>query len=381
MKRKPLVLVLAIAGMLGMPMAALAEVDIFGYIDVSFDNVEAKGATVPGTNVVNRNHVTSNLSMIGFKGKEDLGGGLKVVWMVVSLIPFDEHGTINAVNTGLIADRDSWVGLAGDWGTVRAGRGNSPYKLSTIGLDPFGDIWYGGVAAYDNIIGAAFTSGTGFPWDVVTGNMVEYVSPDFSGFSGGFMYSANEGRTTTPNVNPSVYSVAGKYSQGPLYLTLAYEQHNDALLGPTVGLAAGGTSSTDKAYRVGGQYTFGNTFGNTTPSVMYERQQYEQDGTLITERNVNLYMLALKHVTGPHIFRASWLKAQDVSGLPNTGAQQFALGYGYTLSKSTELFGAWARLINDSAATYTPLTFLINGLGLPTGADPNMFTVGIHHNF
>lgn len=372
-KQAAVMLIAALAG----PASALAQdstVEIFGYLDTSFDNVKANGATAPATNLANRNLVTSNLSMLGFRGKEDLGGGLKAVWQIVSLIPVDGPG---AVNTGLLGNRDTWVGLTGGWGTARIGRGNSPFKLATIGLDPFGDAWYGGVAAYDNIIGNAHTAlaGGGFPWDLVTGNMVEYVSPDFSGFSGGIMYSANEGRTTA--INPYTWSAAVKYSNGPLYLTVAHERHEDALLGPVVGFAAIGTASTDKATRLGAGYTF----GTTTASFVYERQQYHQNGTAITDLDHNNYMLGVKHLTGPHIFRASYLKAQSVSNLPNTGAQQWALGYGYTLSKRTELFGAWARLDNDSAAAYTPLTFVLNGLATPLGADPNMFSLGIHHNF
>jgi predicted porin len=92
-------------------------------------------------------------------------------------------------------------------------------------------------------------------------------------------------------------------------------------------------------------------------------------------------MLGGRYAMGSNIFRASYSRAFSATGAPDTGAQQWAIGYGYDLSKSTELFVAAAYVQNQAAANYNPLTFALDGYSTPIGANVSMFSVGIHHAF
>ena len=74
--------------------------------------------------------MSSNSSNIGFRGSEDLGGGLKAIFQIESAINID-------TGSGGLGSRNSNVGLSGGWGTVFYGNWDTPYKVITLKADPF----------------------------------------------------------------------------------------------------------------------------------------------------------------------------------------------------------------------------------------------------
>ncbi|MFO7188649.1 MAG: porin, partial [Pseudomonadota bacterium] len=108
MKKK--LLALAVAGALTAPLAAQAQnVQIYGVLQMSVDRVDNGDDT--GTSM------KDNSSRIGFRGSEDLGGGLKAIFQLESAVQPDERGA-----DGGWTKRDSWVGLASStWGEIRVG--------------------------------------------------------------------------------------------------------------------------------------------------------------------------------------------------------------------------------------------------------------------
>src|SRR5690606_23843081 len=129
---------LAVAGVLAAPLAAQAQgsnVQIYGLLQPSFDyidNGDEKGGFIQDNN-----------SRLGFKGSEDLGGGLKAIFQLESRVAFDERGD----GAGWV-NRDSWVGLAGGFGSLTVGNHQSAYVRSTASLDPFADT----IGDYNNIM-------------------------------------------------------------------------------------------------------------------------------------------------------------------------------------------------------------------------------------
>src|SRR5690606_4341352 len=129
-------LALAIAGALSAPLAAQAQnVQIYGLLQPSIDFVDNGEGS--GT------FVNSNASRLGFKGSEDLGNGLKAIFQLESALSFDERGQgTNWMN------RDSWLGLAGSFGSITIGNHQPAYVKSTARLDPFADT----IGDYNNIM-------------------------------------------------------------------------------------------------------------------------------------------------------------------------------------------------------------------------------------
>jgi predicted porin len=176
---------------------------------------------------------------IGVKGSEDLGGGLKAIYQVeLGVYLTDQNGRIADGEPGYIKFRNSFVGLAGDWGTFLVGRHDTPEKIATAKLDLFADT----LADYNNTLGFA---------DVRADNTVTYISPSFSGFqfagavipSGGATplgfagtdaiplgpnnFGSDFDRSTALGSEPDgfadAWSIAAIYSNGPFYASASYE--------------------------------------------------------------------------------------------------------------------------------------------------------------
>ncbi len=182
-------------------------IDKTGAKDFSGWGISREGGFMQGESRANR---------LGVKGSEDLGNGLKAIYQVelgLNLTAADNN--ITSGDNG-ISYRNSFVGLAGDWGTVLVGRHDTPMKISTGKLDLFVDTMadYNGTVGFD---------------DVRADNVVAYISPSFSGFSFAGAVVAPGGATIGEGLNvendsfASAYSLALIYNNGPFYASAAYE--------------------------------------------------------------------------------------------------------------------------------------------------------------
>jgi predicted porin len=161
---------------------------------------------------------------VGVKGSEDLGNGLKAIYQIefgVSLADGD-FAAVNGDRGDGFNLRNTFAGLAGNWGTFLVGRHDSPLKISTGKLDMFADT----MADYNGAL--AFS-------DLRLDNAVAYISPSWSGFQ--FAGAVHAGGKATVEGIPSTasdslaegWSVAGIYSNGPWYASAAYESLNSDL--------------------------------------------------------------------------------------------------------------------------------------------------------
>jgi predicted porin len=153
---------------------------------------------------------------VGVKGSEELGGGLKAIYQIeFGINPTDTNNNL-VNNADTIAMRNTFVGLAGGFGTALMGRHDTPLKISTGKLDFFADTL------------ADMNATVGFH-DLRADNAVAYISPSFSGFTlAAAMVPAGGGTAlgTTNTESDSInegWSIAGIYSNGPFYASAAYE--------------------------------------------------------------------------------------------------------------------------------------------------------------
>ena len=437
------VLALAVASALTAPLAAFADsgnVQIYGTINQDYEGVQARGAsataalapgqlgaTPTGVNVPWRDRITSNSSNIGFRGVEDLGGGLKAIFQIESAIGFDNQATFgtntatgSAVGGGF-GTRNTNVGLSGNWGTVFAGQWDTPYKVLSGAVDPMfftgisytgaiigtpgfgiGPVTNGNVTL--NAAGTAISNTANASFERRQGNSVQYWTPSFKGFSGKIAYSLNEGKTSNSlglvQINPNIWSANAEYENGPVYFGYGYELHTDyfglgaiAPAAQAVPVAAVGGSPAASSRDTGNKFVARYSFGKTRLGLIYEKLKYEQENSAALAANFksydrNAYALTGTHEIGRGTIRALYGRAQSgscnlVGGgacLTNSlGAQQYSLGYSYSLSKRTDMYGFYTRVANDANATYQFANAA--GIGATAGAASVGYLLGMRHTF
>jgi len=144
-------LAIAVAGVMAAPVAAQADVNVYGKFKMGVSSVN-DGAGNSGL------AVTTDASRLGFKGSEDLGDGLEAIYQLETEVKPD---TSDATTFG----RNTFVGFKAGWGTVRMGKYDTAYKSTTGKMDPFGDT-------------AGDMTGSGFlaDYDKREDNMVSYTN-------------------------------------------------------------------------------------------------------------------------------------------------------------------------------------------------------------
>ena len=357
------ILAIAIASAFAAPaFAATSNVDVYGVLNVGVNFVNDKGDTDDGKNT----NVTSNASRLGFKGSEDLGGGLSAIWQIESGFNADE--TSSGATFG---SRNTFVGLKGGFGTVLAGKHDTPMKGLGRKVDNFGDT----MADSRNILGASDHASDGANiFDLRTSNTVAYVSPSFSGLTvtGAWVADHSGNSNSVDNNNRSAYSLSGVYENGPLMVGGGYEKQN-----------SGQASDVDRAmWRIVGGYKF----GDLKLAAQFERtnsDDHQEDRKLS-------YGLFANYQIGAITLKANYLKAGNEgiwTGAPsgwNKGddAKQYTLGADYSLSKRTTAYAYYAKLTNDSSGNYN----LANGgpsdrTTVSSGDDPSVLGIGMKHTF
>ena len=400
------ILAIALASAFAAPaFAATSNVDIYGVIGMSLDYVDggsgSAGDSFTSKDSERRARVSSNTSFIGFKGSEDLGGGLSAVWQIEQAVSIDQ-GTGTAATAGSSTTAGSWAsgrnsfaGLSSKTlGTLTLGNQDTPYKTSTGKLDVFGGGQY--LADYRSLFGGV-TNGS-----VRATNSVLYTSPTFTGMTIRALGATQQ--EDGSSLDPRLYSLSGVYENGPLFLTLAYESNRYGTAASGIAASAGGKSVTVSALGAGAESEqkswragVGFSFGNTKLGLGYEKTDYDVDAltgstltgagavavtSLSTDRNA--WYASVAHKLGNATLKAAYTKAGELDGVNDSGAQQYSLGASYALSKRTEVFGLYTQVKNDTAAAYS-LGGVSTGIhavaAAAVGQDPRGISLGMIHKF
>ncbi|MDZ7584719.1 MAG: porin [Thiobacillus sp.] len=342
---KKSLIALAVAGVVSAPaFAATANVDVYGKMHVSVSLYDDQ------PNTTNDVQVSSNASRIGFKGAEDLGGGLSAIWQLESTVDLDEQG-------GSFATRNSFVGLKGGFGTVIAGTNDTPLKNVGRKIDLFGDT----IADSRNVMGQGS--------DTRAKNMVAYMSPSFSGLDFAAAYSTDLGAASTAGDadNSSVYNLSATYANGPLFLGLGYgdgDGHEKAGFGKHMRAAAGYTFG---AFKLVGQY-----------------DKRDDDNTLnagAQNGDFNAWLVGGSFTMGAMVFKANYMDG-DFDGVGAADPKQWTVGMDYNLSKRTTVYALYADAENFSLGRGVGSTDQVGGTGVaPATGDVSAFSLGITHTF
>ena len=132
---KKSIVALAVMGTVGASAFAQSSVQIVGTADAFIGSMRAAG-DAKSTMLVGSGGMTT--SYFGFKGGEDLGGGLKANFALTSFFQMN-NGSQGRFGGDTMFSRDSNVGLSGSFGSFTVGRGLAPNFLPTVIFNPFGD--------------------------------------------------------------------------------------------------------------------------------------------------------------------------------------------------------------------------------------------------
>lgn len=327
---KKTILAAVIFGLIGANAIAQSNVTVYGVVDMGFEH-EDDGSAAGGDWKLESGGQSS--SRLGFKGVEDLGGGLKANFVLESGIAADT-GMLG--NGGRLFGRRATLGLSGAFGSVDMGRQyNSLYKVVSS-FDPFSSGLAGAVTRMFNTYGSRMDS------------TITYALPKMNGFFGEASYAFGE---VPGNSSASAqYGFNGGYSSGPLRVALGHHQQNNA-------------TATDEAKTtaLGASYDFGVV--KTYLMVAVNKGV----GTLDTRD----MLIGVTAPVGRGLIMADYIRKTDQVNA-NADANQIAVGYSYSLSKRTNLYTSYARISNDAAASYRVSA---------AGQSNNLFNVGVRHKF
>jgi predicted porin len=358
---------LAVAGATLAPVAAMAQtanpVTLYGRAYATVESIKADGGPTGTPALGSRTRVTDNASFFGIRGTEDLGG-IKAFFQLESVFRVDQTGSS-------FANRNSGVGLQGDFGSFLIGRWDTPFKSATIAVDPFGDLTVGGLTTVMN-------DRTNF--DRRDNNVIQYWSPSFGGFQVRAAYATNEGKTAA--ANPSGVSLSGTYTQGPFYAGYAYEKHKDQFKAYGNATALATVAGADER----GQAFFGTaTFGPVKIGLLQEYFLKNAAPGTVSRKNGNVStMAAITYTIGNNQIAFSHAQAKDGTVRIGTGGGEDAkctanvLGYFYNFSRRTSFIGQYANIKNNDRGQCDAGG---DRLGIAAGQDLRGLSAGFRHTF
>ena len=351
---KKSLLALAVLGAFASAASAQSSVTVYGKVDVGVvhDSGSVPGSNPSGAKSLRVSSGVSGGSRLGFRGVEDLGGGLKANFVAETGFCADSNAGAPNFCTGgnNFMGRQAYVGLSGGFGSVTLGRQYAPSFIILTTVDPFGT----GLAGQSTNL---FEGGNGFG-NPRFNNAVIYSTPSMGGFTATVNYAAGEvlgnwkqGR----NIGASAV-----YSAGPVYAGASFSRTE-----------TGNNNPDKKLWNVGGTWDFGVAKAH----LLYQNVKNGTGAPVFSPYTNEADLLGgVSARFGASTVMASYIRHNDKSAL-NRDANQYGVGYMYSLSKRTSVYGAVAKISNKNGAGFTV------GNATESGTGNRAIDLGVVHNF
>ena len=306
------------------------------------------------------------MSRIGFKGVEDLGNGLKALFVLEYRLNVDDNFGIGGNGAGGLSAtgpaRQQMVGLTGGFGTVAAGR------LQTTAFDWQVKYQTLGATAFDVTNALAGVGGfrINATTDIRANNAVAYISPSFGGVTVALNHTlAGEQASSTVANNISASMVGVYYDNGPLSVGFVGEK----LQG---GGTSEGTEATDLA--LGASYDFKvvkltATYQTTKNNATGNAGKFNAVGHIGAQIPVGAK--GAVHV----LYAQSDLKTTNTPA--NDNGRGLSVAYTHALSKRTTAYAGFGYLDNAGAGT----AYSLGGAPVQPGGSSNLIAAGVRHAF
>ncbi|WP_088709881.1 porin [Noviherbaspirillum denitrificans] len=349
--KKPLLSLMVAGALAAMAAGASAQTNlaIYGIVDAGIvwdKNVTSADKT---WRLESGQHSGSRL---GFRGTEDLGGGLTASFTLENGFNVDT-GTLG--QGGRIFGRQAWVGLNGGFGSVKLGRQQTPVYNALLAVDPFAI----------NLAGNAqrlFGGGLYFSDPFLrTDNTISYATPNIAGFTGTLGYGFGE---VAGDRSLQRQLVAGaSYVNGPVNVQLAYHDANTATLPAASPFLGTGIADLKTAF-LGGTFDFGIAKAH----LAFAKTDVDQAGGTLNQHS---WLVGASAKAGSGTVLASFIR-NDVRDIAAGQSDQVALGYIQPLSKRTNIYTSLSYTDNDPAVR-------VNAFA--NGERGRLFNVGVRHQF
>lgn len=351
---------IAILGALSNVAMAQSNVTIYGIVDAGL-TAERGGAA---GNVSKVTSGAASASRIGFKGTEDLGGGLNAIFKLEAGVKVDD-GALDNTNNKLF-NREAYVGLSSkEAGTLTIGRQYTPYYETLRDVaDPFA-------------MGYAGTAKNLFP---VAGNMtradngVVYKTPSLAGFSAAVSYTLGEVADDSAAQRQLGASVG--YTNGPLNVALAYNnRNNDTATVKTNSIGHNSLVAVNYDFKVAKAFfAYGQDKGQNSAPLANTSNPFGYTVAPVGSQDSTDALIGLTAPIGNGTVMASYIRKNDKE-FANHDADQWGIGYSYALSKRTSTYVAFAKIKNKNGASYTV------GNNTEVGSGDKAFNIGVKHSF
>ncbi|MBI5276425.1 MAG: porin [Burkholderiales bacterium] len=369
--------VLAAAG----SASAQSSVTLFGIVDATL--AWGRGSVADRFQLTNSGY---NSSRLGFRGREDLGGGMfATFWLEATVNNDNGTGGATGLNNqatgggatgtctvtgatpavvgvpvtctstvalngtqGLTFNRRSYVSLGGNWGEVLMGREYTPQFWNLTVFDPFGTNGVGTTQTLNSIITGVTA--------VRASNAIQYSLPrNLGGFYGqAMMYLGENLKTGAATEDDGAgYGVRVGFASGPFNVALALSRTE---------YAAGDVRQNN----IGGQWDFG------VAKLMGHISRDEAGAT-----DGRGWLIGGLVPVGPGEIRLAYSQYRTDPGVgADPKSRKLALGYVHNLSKRTALYATYARVRNSDGAAAA-----LNGSTTGVNTSSSGFDLGIRHSF
>lgn len=361
----------ALAALAATSAFAQSSVTIYGQIDSGLYSLKdfnpGKSSTVYGDGA-------TFSPVLGFRGTEDMGGGLKASFHLETDVQTNNGGE----NQNGQFRRQANSSVSGGFGEVKVGITTNPIIATNGALMPVG--------ANGNSVTTTLSTAMGYA-DFYTKNAVTYTTPTINGLTAQYQEGMSNDTAASRNGRISAYSLA--YVQGPLEVRYAAQDRKAANAAIGVTAPNGGTADTynKKSSVFGVKYTVGAWSGaiakiSSDGAIGYTyNSQTKNAANSVKERTANT--MGLAYTTGPWIFGGSMSKSGD-SKLTTLQAR-------YALSKRTNIIGTYGVADNqDTKAGFNPIAFntgsspatIVDSGATPTkGTKASAMGVALTHSF
>lgn len=328
------------------PGMALADVSIYGRAHVSLDQLDDGGD-------YNETNLSSNSSRLGFRGDTKIAdSNLTAFFQVETEINFAQG------KGSSWASRDTFVGLKGDFGMVRAGQFDSPFKAARDPANLFGD-QLGDMRNLTRVGDARF--------DERMPNTIHYQTPSYNGLQFNLGYSIHEGTYkgdagTGENSKSDGVSASVTYANGPFQGALAYEQYgNDTGNGKR------------KAVRLAGAYKVADPVKLVA---FYQNANHDNDAF-----DSDTWGLGAEFQVAPATYVKGMYMTMDADA-KDKSADMVAVGVEHRLDKALRVYANYAIVMNDDLAALTPWQQArTTNVGGAAGENAQGLSLGMRYDF